>query len=142
MINRRIPEIYNQYKINDFFLVLSNIFVFRIEKGAVNISDIQFELDNNHVSSVIISGLCHIENALDTSLIRIFIETYNSSIIAKYPDIDLDTLLQLKLLEVVIPYIQMNEIEKFIILASQLCHGSTKGDIENLMSGYMIFDGV
>jgi hypothetical protein len=129
-------DVFDQTQINDFFNILTDIFVFTLERGFAALSDFAIKIENQYVLFAVKLGLDGIQDGLHPDVIKTLLET--SNLLTLYNNSDAKSVLfKLKLLERIVPYIQNREVQGFLFLTGQLCSMSVRGNIEIRLSRFL-----
>ncbi|MCL2253139.1 MAG: hypothetical protein FWC09_01720 [Lachnospiraceae bacterium] len=125
-----------QNKMDVFFDELTNIFIYALENGLAYIHEYSIELENEHTLLAVKKGLDCVQEGLLPLVVKTILETSNLLTLKSHP-ISEQEMLELKLLEKIILYIQSSEIQAYINLLSRLCTRHSAGVIENRMKKYI-----
>jgi len=129
-------DFFNQTQIDAFFITLTDIFVFTLERGFVALDSFTIKMENEYVLSAVKLGLGGIQDGLEPEIIKTLLETSNLLTFKNNADAE-GILFELKLLERIVPYIQNREIQEFLFLTGQLCSMNVRGNIETRLSRFL-----
>jgi hypothetical protein len=124
-------------KTEHFCAVLSEFILISLDNGFCQVDSKDINLINAHTKDYFITAFTFLQHGIDNNAVIVLLEYLSALVLKKSDDISPQELLEIKILEKIIPMIQRFEIKNYLNTISNLCSGQFLYEIKNKFSKYI-----